>query len=106
MTSPLQQKIKISGPVVITANRVADGAVVYRTTDESWTAELARARVATTAPDAAELLAGAIADGVVATGAYVAPVRVGTDGTIEPGNLREQIRARGPTIDLPITAGA
>ena len=30
MTSPLQQKIKITGPVVITANRVGDGAVIYR----------------------------------------------------------------------------
>ena len=28
MTSPLQQKIKITGPVVVTANRVGDGAVV------------------------------------------------------------------------------
>ena len=27
MTSPLQQKIKITGPVVVTANRVTDGAV-------------------------------------------------------------------------------
>ena len=31
MTSPLQQKLKITGPVVITANRLGDGAVVYRT---------------------------------------------------------------------------
>ena len=34
MTSPLEQKkIKIIGPVVITANRVGDGAVVYRRAD-------------------------------------------------------------------------
>ena len=31
MTSPLQQKLKINGPVVVTANRLGDGAVVYRT---------------------------------------------------------------------------
>ena len=30
MTSPLEQKIKITGPVVVTANRVGDGAVVYQ----------------------------------------------------------------------------
>ena len=33
MTSPLQQKIKITGPSVVTANRLGDGAVVYRTAD-------------------------------------------------------------------------
>jgi len=27
MTSPLQQKLKITGPVVVTANRLGDGAV-------------------------------------------------------------------------------
>jgi len=36
MTSPLQQKLKITGPVVITANRLDDGAVVYRTADGGW----------------------------------------------------------------------
>lgn len=105
MTSPLQQKIRISGPVVVTANRLADGAVVYRTAEGDWTVELVRARVATTAQDAAALLAGATADGNTAVDAYVAPVQLGHEGTIEPGNLREQIRARGPTIDLPITGG-
>ena len=30
MTSPLQQKLKVTGPVVITANRLGDGAVVCR----------------------------------------------------------------------------
>ena len=103
MTSPLQQKVRINGPVVVTANRLSDGAVVYRSDEDGWTAELTRARVATTAQDAAALLAGATADGNIAVGAYVAPVRLGHDGTIEPGNLREKIRARGPTIDLPIT---
>ena len=34
MTSPLEQKkIKIAGPVVVTANRTGDGAVVYRAAD-------------------------------------------------------------------------
>ena len=37
MTSPLQQKLKISGPVVVTANRLGDGAVVYRAADGRWT---------------------------------------------------------------------
>jgi hypothetical protein len=33
MTSPLQQKLKITGPVVVTANRLSDGVVVYRTAE-------------------------------------------------------------------------
>ena len=44
MTSPLQQKLKITGPVVVTANRLGDGAVVYRSADGGWTTELAIGR--------------------------------------------------------------
>jgi len=29
MTSPLQQKIKITGPSMVTANRTSDGIVIY-----------------------------------------------------------------------------
>ena len=45
MTSPLQQKIKITGPVVVTANRVGDGAVIYRSAAGEWTTELDEAVV-------------------------------------------------------------
>lgn len=100
MTSPLQQKLKIRGPVVITANRVGDGAVVYRTADGRWTTQFDHAAVATAAALASELVAGALADDLSAVGAYVAPVLVDRDG-VRPGNLREAIRLRGPTIDLP-----
>lgn len=102
MTSPLQQKLKITGPVVITANRVGDGAVVYRTADGHWTTRLEQAAVATTAPVASELLSSAAADGLGVVGAYVAPVRLDRDGGVHPGNLREKIRLRGPTFDLPV----
>jgi hypothetical protein len=105
MTSPLQQKLKITGPVVITANRLSDGAVVYRSADAGWTTHLAQAAIATTAPAASALLAGAIADDVGAVGAYVAPVNRDPDGSVQPGNLREIIRQAGPTIDLPRTFG-
>ena len=36
MTSPLQQKIKITGPSMITANRAWDGVVIYRTARQGW----------------------------------------------------------------------
>ena len=81
MTSPLQQKLKITGPVVITANRLDDGAVVYRTADGRWTTKLDQAAIATAAPAAAELLKAANSDGLIAVGAYVAPVET-QDGSV------------------------
>jgi hypothetical protein len=80
MTSPLQQKIKINGPSVVTANRTWDGVVIYRDAHQG------------------------AADDVGAIGPYIAPVAVNDNGVIEPGNLREQIRRKGVTIDLPVSA--
>ena|ERR1700722_17584229 len=111
MTSPLEKKLKIAGPVLVTANRLDDGAVIYRTTDGGWSTEFDRAAVVTTAPAASELLDAAVADDIGAVGAYVAPVKLEPDGSARPGNLRERIRLKGPTIalpaaaDLPLTAG-
>jgi Protein of unknown function (DUF2849) len=104
MTSPLQQKIKITGPVVITANRLGDGAVIYRRS-EGWTTDINTAAVVTTAAEASELLSAANADDLNAVGAYIAPVARNPDGTLRPGNLREHIRLTGPSIDLPVTFG-
>jgi predicted NAD/FAD-binding protein len=101
MTSPLQQKLKINGPVVVTANRLGDGAVIYRTAEGEWTSEIAAAAVATTADHAKTLLAAATADYVRAVDPYVAPVEFAADRRVLPGNLRERIRLDGPTIALP-----
>jgi hypothetical protein len=106
MTSPLEQKkIKITGPVVITANRVGDGAVVYRRADGGWTTDLGDAAVATNTTGAHALIEAANADDLRAVGPYVAPVKVTSGGAVRPGNLRELIRLSGPTIDLPVTFG-
>jgi hypothetical protein len=105
MTSPLDRKLKITGPVVVTANRLDDGAVVYRTRSGNWSISLDAAFVVTTAPAATELLAAALADDISAVGAYVAPVEIGDDGRPQPGNLRERIRHAGPTIMLPVNTG-
>ena len=104
MTSPLQQKLKITGPSIVTANRTGDGAVIYRTPSRDWSTELARAAVVRTADAAKALWAEAMADDLGAVGAYIAPVEIGSDGTIEPGNFRETIRLRGTTFALPATA--
>ena len=105
MTSPLQQKLKVAGPVIVTANRLGDGAVIYRTLDGKWSTTLDEAAVVTTAAAAAELLAAAATEGTVAVGAYVAPVRLGINGQAQPGNLRESIRFKGPTIAATAPAG-
>lgn len=104
MTSPLEKKLKISGPSVVTANRTRDGAVIYRTANHGWSTELEEAAVVHDADSARRLLAEAVADDLGAVGAYVAPVRVGQDGAIEPGNLRERIRRDGLTIAAPVPA--
>jgi hypothetical protein len=101
MTSPLQQKLKIAGPGVVTGNRLFDGAVVYRSVERGWTSDLAAATVVTTAAAATELLAAAVADKLAVIDAYVAPVVVSADRQVLPGNLREHIRSTGPTIALP-----
>ncbi len=105
MTSPLDQKIRVTGPVVITANRVGDGAVVYRRADGGWTTRLDGAAIATSEPAARSLLQAAAADDLRAVGPYVAPVKLTAGGEVRPGNLRELIRLAGPTIELPVTFG-
>ncbi|MHC2331533.1 DUF2849 domain-containing protein [Bradyrhizobium sp. USDA 4454] len=105
MTSPLEQKkIRITGPSVVTANRTWDGAVVYRTAKQGWSTELADSAIVSTSDDARALLAEATADDVGAVGAYIAPVELKDGGKVKPGNLREQIRAKGVTIDLQVPA--
>jgi hypothetical protein len=104
MTSPLEQKLRVSGPVVVTANRLGDGAVVYRTLGGAWSTDLVDAAVVTTVPAATTLLAAAVADDISAVGPYVAPVRQSPDGRPQPGNLRESIRLAGPTFALPAVA--
>ena len=101
MTSPLdQKKIKITGPVVVTANRVGDGAVVYLGAGGGWTDELAAA-IVTDAGGAQRLMTAALDDDLNAVGAYIAPVKLAPGGEVRPGNLREMIRRGGPTIALP-----
>jgi len=105
MTSPLEQKkIRITKPSMVTANRTWDGVVIYRTAAKGWSTDLSDAAIVRTADEARVLLAESVADDVGAIGAYIAPVEVKDTGKIEPGNLREQIRSEGLTIDLPVPA--
>jgi hypothetical protein len=101
MTSPLDQKLRVKGLVVITANRLHDGAVIYRTGAGGWSTDLAEAVIVDSEAEVKKLLAQAAGEGIVAVGAYAAPVEHDTDGHVVPGNLREVIRRSGPTFDLP-----
>lgn len=103
MVSPLQQKLRVSGPVVITANRLSDGAVVHRAKSGQWTERLPAAQILWTAAEARHALAEAQSDALVAVGPYAAPIDASKAG-VEPGNLREYIRACGPTFALPCDA--
>jgi hypothetical protein len=104
MTSPLEQKIRITGPSMITANRTFDGAVIYRTAAKNWSTDLSDAAIVRNADEARALLAESVADDLGAVGAYIAPVEIKDGGKINPGNLREYIRSRGVTIDLSVPA--
>jgi hypothetical protein len=105
MTSPLEQKkIRIAGPSVVTANRTWDGLVIYRTAGRAWSEKLSDAAIVRTSEEARGLLADSVADDIGAIGAYIAPVEIKESGKIKPGNLREHIRLRGVTIDLPVPA--
>lgn len=101
MAAPQQQKLKVNGPVAVTANRLADGVVVWRTAEGGWSTVLTDAAVVTTAPEAIALLEAASRRDTDAVGPYVAPVVRTEAGEILPGNLRERIRVAGPTFPLP-----
>ena len=105
MTSPLQQKIKITGPSIVTANRTWDGSVIYRTAAKGWSTDLSDAAIVRTTDEARTLLNESVADDVGAVGPYIAPVEIKDGGKVKPGNLREHIRFKGVTIDLlPVRA--
>jgi Protein of unknown function (DUF2849) len=81
-------------PEVITANRLADGLVVYLASDGSWVEDLARARVATTEDETQALERGAakaVAERRVVA-AYPMEVAI-ADGVPVAVSVRERIRA-------------
>ncbi|MCP5432152.1 MAG: DUF2849 domain-containing protein [Alphaproteobacteria bacterium] len=90
-------------PQALTANRLGDGEVVYRTPAGAWSARFAEAAVFGTKADAEKALADAEADvaarRVVAV--YLFDVVPGPNGP-SPRETREVIRAKGPTVRLDL----
>jgi Protein of unknown function (DUF2849) len=85
-------------PDVITANRLADGVVVFQSADASWSEDFNRAAVLADAQATADALARAKRDEAnnLVVDAYAVPVDE-RNGHFAPKALREAIRAAGPT---------
>lgn len=84
---------------ILTANRLSDGDVVYRTAAGDWVAEVDAAELIEDAAQLTVAVAAAKADVAASKVLDVAPIAVEvTDGHIVPKRLRERIRAFGPTV--------
>lgn len=86
-------------PQIVTANRLIDGEVVFRTADGSWERDIATAGVLDDKAAVEAANAAAMADFEAAIVVDVAVIDVTVDGAaIVPVRLRERIRAFGPTV--------
>jgi hypothetical protein len=102
MSSAPLKAAKAFKPVIATANLLASGAVVFREASGHWSATPARAQVAADAAAAAALQAAAEADVAANLVVDLALIPVHLDaGAPTPVELRERIRATGPTFALP-----
>jgi hypothetical protein len=83
---------------ILTANRLADGAVVYLTAAGTWTTEIRQSVVAREEKAASALLARGQrdAESAVVVGPYLIAALEGAEGP-RAASLREQIRAAGPS---------
>ncbi|MBN8938090.1 MAG: DUF2849 domain-containing protein [Rhizobiales bacterium] len=106
MSQPVKAP-KVFKPVVVTANELASGAVVFRHADGLWSIDVGKAEIAESREAGDALLALALADQegcLVVDPALIEIVREG--GFVRPASLRELIRASGPTVALPADAYA
>ena len=87
-------------PQMIIANRLVDGAVVFLAPGESWTPLIASAAVIEDDAEAQRLL-GAVKQ-LEARSPVIDPqviqVKLDSDGVVRPIEIRELIRAFGPTV--------
>jgi hypothetical protein len=88
-------------PKVISANRLADGIVVYAAPDGSWRTALDAAQIFEGEAEARDGLRAAQADAKrnLILDPFVVEV-VRDDGGLRAATLRDAIRAQGPTIDF------
>lgn len=84
---------------VASANRLADGMVVWLDDAGQWSDRLDRSAVARDKRNAEILLERARAESFTVVDPFLVAVTEDEDGTIEPLSLREKIRASGLTFD-------
>lgn len=84
---------------VASANRLADGVVVWLDDAGQWTTRLDRAAIARDSRTAEILLQRALAEAFTVVDPFLVAVTEDDDGTVEPLSLREKIRASGLTFD-------
>jgi len=84
---------------VASANRLADGVVVFLDDAGQWTTRLDRAAVSRDKRSAEILLERARAEAFSVIDPFLVAVTEDDDGRIEPVSLREKIRASGLTFD-------
>ncbi len=86
---------------VVSANRLADGVVVYAGQDGAWSERLNDARAFASQEEAESGLALAQADAArnLIVDPFLVEVTRNASG-LRPASLREAIRAHGPTIDF------
>jgi hypothetical protein len=83
-------------PVVISANDLFDGRVIYLTGKDEWVGQLQQAQLITDEVQAKDRMAQALALSDRAVGVFLAPAKAGPNGP-EPGHPREAFRAQGPS---------
>ncbi|HAH09911.1 MAG TPA: DUF2849 domain-containing protein [Alphaproteobacteria bacterium] len=88
---------------VLTANRLADGAVVYLTAVGGWSEHLAEASVLASkdAATSAEAQGQAAIEARLVVGVYLMDV-LGDGAAPRPRSMREIIRAAGPSVRLDL----
>ncbi|MEC7492930.1 MAG: DUF2849 domain-containing protein [Pseudomonadota bacterium] len=85
---------RIKAPVVITANDLLTGEVVYLDPSRRWSPELSAAKVFNALDEAEGELAAAFSEAAV-VGAYLA--EVSNDVAVTPRHYRECFRHKGPS---------
>jgi hypothetical protein len=83
-------------PKVVTANDLAEGDVVYLTTDDRWSRFHHEAELIEDETHAQMRLLHASAQKLVVVGVYLADAKAGPNGP-EPTHFREEFRTRGPS---------
>lgn len=81
----------------LTANRLEDGVVVYRTPAGNWSEDFVDAVRAESGTATDKLLAEGEADFLAVVGPYLIEV-VGETADLKLTNMRETIRAAGPSV--------